>query len=245
MVAAIPGARLVTFEGAGHSLHGRHAVKVNHLIRDFVLDRPVEARAVPADDGAEGPTRAPAPHRGAPHPLAVEPDRPRPHPAGPRHRAAAAGDPPRRHRGFPGRFPLRPGRGGLGRAPAPRQPAAPRRERALRGVGPRPRAARAERAVGHGRDHGGQLHDLRGRRGARGLRPLGGGRGLGPRLLPAREPGAEARAVCVSHRLHRRPAHAGRQGLGGVPARLGQERREHRPPPPAPRRARPVHHGGR
>src|SRR5580765_7290950 len=48
MVAAIPGARLVTFEGAGHSLHSRHAVKVNHLIRDFVLDRPVEARAVPA-----------------------------------------------------------------------------------------------------------------------------------------------------------------------------------------------------
>jgi pimeloyl-ACP methyl ester carboxylesterase/predicted glycosyltransferase len=48
MVAAIPGARLVTFEGAGHSLHGRHAVKVNHLIRDFVLDRPVEGGVVPA-----------------------------------------------------------------------------------------------------------------------------------------------------------------------------------------------------
>ena len=65
MVAAIPGARLVTFEGAGHSLHGRHAVKVNHLIRDFVLDHPVEARAVPRDDGAEGATRAPraAPRR--------------------------------------------------------------------------------------------------------------------------------------------------------------------------------------
>ena len=135
MVAAIPGARLVTFEGAGHSLHGRHAVKVNHLIRDFVLDHPVEARRRSSHDGAEGATRAPPPHRGAPHPLAVEPDRPRPHPAGPRHRAAAAGDPPRRHRGFPGRLSLRPGRGGLGRAPAPRQPAAPRRERALRGVG--------------------------------------------------------------------------------------------------------------
>ena len=48
MVAAIPGARLVTFEGGGHTLHGRHAVKVNHLIRDFVLDRPVEAQAIPA-----------------------------------------------------------------------------------------------------------------------------------------------------------------------------------------------------
>jgi pimeloyl-ACP methyl ester carboxylesterase/UDP:flavonoid glycosyltransferase YjiC (YdhE family) len=47
MVAAIPGARLVTFEGAGHSLHGRHPVKVNHLIRDFALDRPAESRAIP------------------------------------------------------------------------------------------------------------------------------------------------------------------------------------------------------
>jgi pimeloyl-ACP methyl ester carboxylesterase/UDP:flavonoid glycosyltransferase YjiC (YdhE family) len=46
MVAAIPGARLVTFEGAGHNLHGRHAVKVNHLIRDFVLDRAVQARTI-------------------------------------------------------------------------------------------------------------------------------------------------------------------------------------------------------
>ena len=106
MVAAIPGARLVTFEGAGHSLHGRHAVKVNHLIRDFVLDRPVETRVVPATTERKATAGAPAPHRGAPRPLAVEPDRPRPHPARPRHRASAAGDPPRRHRGFPGRFPF-------------------------------------------------------------------------------------------------------------------------------------------
>ena len=48
MVVAIPGARFVTFEGGGHALHGRHAVKVNHLIRDFVLDRPVESSAIPA-----------------------------------------------------------------------------------------------------------------------------------------------------------------------------------------------------
>lgn len=59
MVAAIPGARLVTFEGAGHSLHGRHAVKVNHLIRDFVLDRPVEARAVPATTERKAPPARP------------------------------------------------------------------------------------------------------------------------------------------------------------------------------------------
>jgi pimeloyl-ACP methyl ester carboxylesterase/predicted glycosyltransferase len=47
LVAAIPGARLVTFEGAGHSLHGRHAPKVNRLVRDFVLDRPIEPGAIP------------------------------------------------------------------------------------------------------------------------------------------------------------------------------------------------------
>jgi pimeloyl-ACP methyl ester carboxylesterase len=48
LVAAVPGARLVTFEGAGHFLHGRHAVKVNRLIRDFVLDRPVGAHTIPS-----------------------------------------------------------------------------------------------------------------------------------------------------------------------------------------------------
>src|SRR5262249_12648034 len=32
---AVPGARLVTFEGAGHNLPGREAAKVNRLLRDF------------------------------------------------------------------------------------------------------------------------------------------------------------------------------------------------------------------
>ena len=48
LAEAIPGARLITFEGGGHALQGRDAVKVNRLIRDFVLDRPVEAHAIPA-----------------------------------------------------------------------------------------------------------------------------------------------------------------------------------------------------
>jgi pimeloyl-ACP methyl ester carboxylesterase/UDP:flavonoid glycosyltransferase YjiC (YdhE family) len=61
MVAAIPGARLVTFEGAGHALHGRHAVKVNRLIREFVLDRPVESHAVPPTTERTAP--APRPRR--------------------------------------------------------------------------------------------------------------------------------------------------------------------------------------
>ncbi|HSB42967.1 MAG TPA: alpha/beta fold hydrolase [Methylomirabilota bacterium] len=48
LVAAIPGARLVSFEGAGHVLHGRHPVKVNRLIRDFVLGQEVVSHRIPA-----------------------------------------------------------------------------------------------------------------------------------------------------------------------------------------------------
>jgi pimeloyl-ACP methyl ester carboxylesterase/predicted glycosyltransferase len=57
LAAAIPGARLVTFEGAGHILHGRHAVKVNHFIRDFVLDRSVESHRIPAISERKAPPR--------------------------------------------------------------------------------------------------------------------------------------------------------------------------------------------
>ena len=70
MVAALPRARLVTFEQGGHGLFGRDAVKVNRLIRDFVLDRTVTettipattARAVPPDGrrGASSARRAAA-----------------------------------------------------------------------------------------------------------------------------------------------------------------------------------------
>jgi pimeloyl-ACP methyl ester carboxylesterase/predicted glycosyltransferase len=59
LAAAIPGARLVTFEGAGHVLHARHAVKVNHLIRDFVLDRSVESHRIPATVERKAPPRPP------------------------------------------------------------------------------------------------------------------------------------------------------------------------------------------
>ncbi|MFI5373947.1 MAG: alpha/beta fold hydrolase [Candidatus Rokuibacteriota bacterium] len=67
MVAAIPGARLVTFERGGHGLFGRDPVKINRFIRDFVLGREVPetripattARTVPAADPAPAPRRAP------------------------------------------------------------------------------------------------------------------------------------------------------------------------------------------
>ena len=57
MVAAIPGARLVTFEGGGHGLAGREQVKVNRLIRDFVLDRPVEPGSIPPATERTTPAR--------------------------------------------------------------------------------------------------------------------------------------------------------------------------------------------
>ena len=45
---AVRGATLVGFQGGGHLLPGREAVKINRLIRDFVQDRPVESRVIPA-----------------------------------------------------------------------------------------------------------------------------------------------------------------------------------------------------
>ena len=56
---AVPGARLVTFEGGGHNLPGREAAKVNRLLRDFVRDEAVESTAIPP--AVE--RRAPAPRR--------------------------------------------------------------------------------------------------------------------------------------------------------------------------------------
>jgi pimeloyl-ACP methyl ester carboxylesterase/predicted glycosyltransferase len=53
----IPKARFVTFEGGGHGLLGREAVAVNRLIRDFVLERPVESRSIPP--ATERPTAKP------------------------------------------------------------------------------------------------------------------------------------------------------------------------------------------
>jgi pimeloyl-ACP methyl ester carboxylesterase/UDP:flavonoid glycosyltransferase YjiC (YdhE family) len=63
LAAAIPGCRLVTVEGGGHLLPGRDSVKVNRIIRDFVLERPVESHVVPAT--TERTTSPPRPRRGS------------------------------------------------------------------------------------------------------------------------------------------------------------------------------------
>jgi pimeloyl-ACP methyl ester carboxylesterase len=59
LAAAIPGATFVSFEGGGHFLNAREAVKVNHLVRDFVLERGVTARTIPPATER----KAPAPPR--------------------------------------------------------------------------------------------------------------------------------------------------------------------------------------
>jgi pimeloyl-ACP methyl ester carboxylesterase len=56
---AVPGATLVTFQDGGHMLNGREVVKVNRLVRDFVLGRPVASCTIPA----VVERRPPAPHR--------------------------------------------------------------------------------------------------------------------------------------------------------------------------------------
>ncbi|HEY7040158.1 MAG TPA: alpha/beta fold hydrolase [Methylomirabilota bacterium] len=61
MVAAIPGARLVTFDGGGHGLFGRDAVKVNRLIRDFALGREMEDTTIPATTERTVPPADPRP----------------------------------------------------------------------------------------------------------------------------------------------------------------------------------------
>jgi pimeloyl-ACP methyl ester carboxylesterase/predicted glycosyltransferase len=53
--AAVPGARLVTFEGGGHGLPARDCVKVNRLIRDFVWDRPVVSHTIPRTTERKAP----------------------------------------------------------------------------------------------------------------------------------------------------------------------------------------------
>ncbi|MEK7861778.1 MAG: alpha/beta hydrolase, partial [Chloroflexota bacterium] len=61
LAEAIPGARFVSFEGGGHGLHGRDAVKVNRLIRDFARDRSVESHSIPPT--TERKTPPPRPRR--------------------------------------------------------------------------------------------------------------------------------------------------------------------------------------
>ena len=226
--ARLSGGREVVLEGADHLPHTREPVIVNRLLRDFVR----EVTRTTAEPVRWTKAARPAP-AGA---LPVVADRSRARRAGRRDRRRAAPATARR----PGRL-AGPAPGDRGARPARRtrasRVAAPgRRVRAHRERGRRARPARVPGDPADGRDPGRQLHGVRRPGRARALRPLGRRRGLGARLLPAREPGAEAVRVRLADRL-RRLAADGRRRRGGPDRRL--QRRDGRADRPLPAAAGP------
>ena len=182
-LAELANGALTVLDGSGHLPHARDPVKVNLLLRDFV-----DARAAAAPLGArQVPPQARALH------LLTDRARPRAARRGDRRRAAQA--PSRSRDRLAGAAPGHGGARGARRADPsgqrlPRQRVAPHRER----VG-RARPALLPGDPADGRDPALQLHGLPRPRARGAVRPLDRRRGLGARLLPAREPGAEADAL--------------------------------------------------
>ena len=100
--------------------------------------------------------------------------------------------------------------GVLRRDDSSRQRATRARSRAYRRGGGRARARRVPCDPSPRRDLLRELHGLQRRRHAGALRPLDRRRGMGGRLLPAREPRAQDRALRLAHRLRRHAADAAR-----------------------------------
>ncbi len=132
-----------------------------------------------------------------------------------------------------------PGARGGRRAGAPGVGLAGERVGPHRGRVRRARPARLPGDPGDGRDPGQQLHGLPRRRRGDAVRPRDRRRGVGRRLLPAREPRAQALLVRVADRLRRLAADARpRRARGAADRRL--QRRDARaasPTPPDPRSA--------
>ena len=101
-----------------------------------------------------------------------------------------------------------------------RQRVAPHRER----VG-RARPALLPGDPADGRDPARELHGLPRSRARRAVRPVDRRRGVGARLLPPREPGAEARGIRLADRLRRLAADARRRRARGVRRRRTTTRR--------------------
>ncbi len=131
---------------------------------------------------------------------------------------------------------------GRGRADSPGERAARERVGAHRERVGRARPARLPGDQADGRDPGRQLHALPRHRARGELRPLDRRRGLGGRLLPAREPRAEVGGLRLADGLRRLAADGRRRRARGVPDGRLQRRddRAHRPLPadPRPRRLR-------
>ena len=184
-------------------------MKVNLLLRDFI-------GRLAAAPGTRG-RRAPA---GALHLLA---DRPRPRAAGRRDRRRAANASPRSRDRLAGATSGHRGSRGPRRADPPGQRGAGERVRPY-GV----RVGRARSALLPGAARMDEIllanfmvfHDLVGRA----LRPVDRRRGLGARLLPAREPRAEVGRLRVADRLRRLAADGRRRRARGGPDRRLQRR---------------------
>ena len=216
-LAEVTGGDLVTLEGSGHAPHARDPVKVNLLLRDFVD---------PPPPGSLGPGQAPAP----PRPLHLLADRARARPARRRDRegAAAPGARPRDRLARP--EPRHASARGGGGADPPVERAAGQRVAPHRVRVGRARPPLLPGLAPDGRDPGRQLHGLPRPRPRARLRPVDRRRGVGARLLPAREPRAEAGRLRVADRLRGLAADGGRRRPRGLPDRRLQRRddRAHR-----------------
>ena len=138
-----------------------------------------------------------------------------------------------------------------GRAGASREPLAGKRVGPLRVRVGRARPPLLPGVAPHGRDPDHELHGLPRRRARGALRPLDRRRGLGARLLPAREPRREARPLRLADGLRRLASDGGRRRSRGLPHGRLQRRdgRAHRHPPggarPRPVRRQPRRHRAR
>ncbi len=227
-LAELTGGRLVTIEGGGHGPHARDPVAVNRLISAFVQQlHPVPTKSTWVR-AARRPKRAlylcsPIGLGHARRDVAIAAEL-RNAPSRPRDRLA------------------RPASGHIGPR-ARRRTCASGVRLAGQRVGPhrgRVRRARPARVPGDppdGRDPRQQLHGLPRRRRGAAVRPGARRRGVGRRLLPPREPRAEAVRVRVDDRLRRMDPDAERRCARGRPDDRLQRRddRAARPVPAHPR----------
>ena len=201
-------------------------------------ERPAEGlRRLGRAAGAEGEDLDAGAQPAAARALRLVADRARARPARRRDRQGAAEAAPRPRdrlaRPAPGDSSPR-GRGG---ADPPGERAARKRVGAYRERVGRARPACLPGDQADGRDPRRQLHALPRPRARGELRPLDRRRGLGGRLLPAREPRAQVGRLRLADRLRRLAADGGRRRARDVPDHRLQRRddRAHRPLPQDPR----------
>ena len=222
-----PAATFVTLEGAGHIPNARDPVKLNLLLRDFIGPPP------PARRWTRGQARTRrALYISSPIGLGHA-----------RRDVAIASELRRLHPDLEidwlAQHPVTEVLEAQRRADPPRQRAARRRVAAHPIRGARARAERVRGVPADGRDPGRELHGVPRPRHRRAVRPVDRRRGVGARLLPAREPRAEVGRLRMAERLRRLAADGRRRrARGAADPRL--QRRDARADRALPARARPV-----